>query len=180
MAQVSSLEYALVGLLKQKAQSGYDLRKAFTTTPIRHFSDSPGSIYPALRRLQAREWLRTSEVRDSRRRQLFRVTRKGNAAFVAWLKQPVTREEVIWRLDELSFRFAFQGGNVPRAVSVEFLNDLERELVAYVAELRAYAKQTKLSNSLSTGALAFASGIEGYQAHLDWSRRARKKIMEAS
>jgi DNA-binding PadR family transcriptional regulator len=54
MNSASTLEFALTGLLRQKPQSGYDLRKTFTDTAMRHYSDSPGSIYPAMRRLQAR------------------------------------------------------------------------------------------------------------------------------
>ena len=180
MIHASPLEYALVGLLKLKRQSGYDLRKQFSTTPMRHFSDSPGSIYPALRRLQSRKWLSATEETDGRKRQLFRVTKIGERDFTAWLQQPVTREEVIWRMGEVMLRFAFQGGNVPPSVTRQFLDQLERELGAYVRELREFAQQSGLAKSSSTGALAFASGVEGYEAQLAWTRRARKIISAAS
>ncbi|HVZ16636.1 MAG TPA: PadR family transcriptional regulator [Terriglobales bacterium] len=177
MVHASPLEYALIGLLKQQPQSGYDLRKAFATTPMRHFSDSPGSIYPALRRLQARRWLDSTADKSGRNRRLFRVTQAGNRALVAWLQQPVTREDVIWSMAEAIMRFAFQEGNVPQQVTVRFLQQLETELTAYVRELREYARQSGLARNSSTGALAFASGVEGYEATLRWTKRARK-IME--
>jgi DNA-binding PadR family transcriptional regulator len=180
MEHASPLEYALVGLLRQKPQSGYDLRKALTTTPMRHFSDSPGSIYPALRRLHSRKWLAVSADKSSRGRQLFRVTKSGKQVLVAWLKQPVTRDDVIWRLGELMLRFAFQGGNVSRAITLHFLKQLENQLTAYIGELREYAAQFGLKDSSSTGALAFASGVEGYEAQLAWTKRARRKLTEAS
>ena len=179
MNRTSPLEYALVGLLKQKPQSGYDLRKAFVTTPIRHFSDSPGSIYPALRRLEARKWLAVTGENGGRKRQLFRVTKTGEGAFLEWLQRPVTRDDVIWRLEEVMMRFAFQGGNVPRKVTLAFLDQLELQTSAYAGELREYAKQTGMADSISTGALAFANGVEGYAAQVAWIKRARKKIMEA-
>ena len=47
----STLGYALLGLLHAGPQSGYGLRRTFVTTPLAVFSDSPGAIYPALRRL---------------------------------------------------------------------------------------------------------------------------------
>jgi len=180
MTQASSLEFALIGLLKQKAQSGYDLRKAFTTTPMRHFSDSPGSIYPALRRLQTRKWISVSKDASGRKRQLFRVTQAGERAFLEWLQTPVTREDVIWRIDTVFIRFAFQGDNVPRNVSLRFLDQFEEQLVSYTRELRQYAEESGLACSSTTGALAFASGVEGYQSQLAWTRQARKKLMEAS
>jgi len=178
MLHASPLEYALIGLLKQKPQSGYDLRKQFATTPIGHFSDSPGSVYPALRRLQTRHWLSASNSEDGRKRQVFRVTKTGEHAFRLWLEKGVTREDVVWRLPELLMRFAFQGGNVPKKVTMKFLEQLEVESAAYLRELRAFAKQSGLANSFSTGALAFANGIEGYKAQLAWTTRTRKRFME--
>ena len=178
MANASALELALIGLLKQKPQSGYDLRKQFTATPMRHFSDSPGSIYPALRRLQARGWIVVSADEQGRKRQVYRVSAAGHKAFGAWLKQPPTREEIIWRLGEVMLRFAFQDGNVPRPTTSRFLAAFEQELAAYVRELREYAKRSGLADQASTGALAFASGIEGYEAQLVWVKRARTKFRE--
>jgi DNA-binding PadR family transcriptional regulator len=42
MKTASPLEFALIGLLRHRAQSGYDLRKTFIDTAMRHYSDSPG------------------------------------------------------------------------------------------------------------------------------------------
>jgi DNA-binding PadR family transcriptional regulator len=179
MVHSSPLEFALIGLLKHKAQSGYDLRKQFATTPIRHFSDSPGSVYPALRRLKKRKWLDATQSRAGRRRQVFRVTQTGEKAFRTWLHQGVTRDDVIWRLPELLMRFAFQGGNVSTKVSMKFLDQLEIELTSYARELRVYAKQAGLTTNSSTGALAFTNGVEGYESQLAWTRRTKKKLTEA-
>ena len=49
---ISTLSLAILGLIAQEWQSGYDIRKAFATTPMGHFSSSPGAIYPALKRLE--------------------------------------------------------------------------------------------------------------------------------
>ncbi len=175
----SALEYAITGLLKGQAQSGYDLRKVFATTPMRHFSDSPGSIYPALRRLQVRGWLAAATEADSGRgRQVFRVTKAGERALLAWLRQPVTRDDVIWRVDELLLRFAFFDGNLNRVATLEFLQEFERELQAYTRELRAYAAQFPLEKS-STGTLAFCNGVRQYEAHLAWTRQTQKELREA-
>jgi DNA-binding PadR family transcriptional regulator len=176
----SSLEYALLGLLRQHAQSGYDLRKTFATTPMRHFSDSPGSIYPALRRMKARRWVTASaENGNARKRREFAITDIGKRALVHWLRQPVTREDVIWRLEQLMLRFAFLDGNVDRSVALTFLEELERELTAYVRELREHDKMFSPEMRSSTGYLAFKGGIESYHARLLWARQARKQFEEA-
>src|SRR5262245_42081152 len=103
----SSLEMALLALLKQKARSGYDLRKLFVTTPLRHYSDSPGSIYPALRRLRARKWVKAVAARNNARgREVLHVTNLGRRAILDWLRQPITRNDVVWGFDQLLLRFA--------------------------------------------------------------------------
>src|ERR1039458_8829965 len=93
MNSASTLEFVLTGLLRQKPQSGYDLRKAFTTTAMRHFSDSPGSIYPALKRLNARGRLSSepaapSQPENRRGRQVFDLTAAGDAALIERLGLP--------------------------------------------------------------------------------------------
>jgi DNA-binding PadR family transcriptional regulator len=179
MKSASALEYALLGLLRQNSQSGYDLRKTFATTPMRHFSDSPGSIYPALRRMKARRWVSGSaEDGNARKRQEFAVTAAGTRALIQWLQQPVTREDVIWRLEQLMLRFAFLDGNVERRVAVKFLEEFERELAAYVRELREHEKVFAPDMQSSTGYLAFKSGVDSYQANLIWVRHVLKQFME--
>lgn len=181
MTHASQLEFALLGLIKQNAQSGYDLRKTFATTPMRHFSDSPGSIYPALRRLQSRKWISSAaEKGNGRKRQVFSITKAGDRAFVDWLSNPITREDVIWGLDQTILRFAFLDGNVERAVTLAFLEQLEHEVDEYVRELKRYATDFGPGIKFTTGALAFECGIQGYEAQLAWARQARKTIKENS
>lgn len=177
----SALEYALLGLLKQEPRSGYDLRKVFATTPMRHFSDSPGSIYPALRRLQAREWLNASAEKGSaRQRQVFRVTPAGDRALINWLRQPLGRDDIIWRLDELILRFALLDGSVDRDTTLHFLGELERELAAYTRELSEHAETFGAAIAATTGGLAFQNGIQQYEAHLAWAKGARDKLTRES
>ena len=93
-AHVSLLGYALLGLLHQRPGSGYVLRKIFATTPMGTFSDSPGAIYPALRRLE-RQGLVRGRVEQSaglRQKQTFRLTPGGKAALEEWLERPLTRD----------------------------------------------------------------------------------------
>jgi DNA-binding PadR family transcriptional regulator len=179
----SILEYALTGMLKPKPQSGYDLRKTFTTTGMRHYSDSPGSIYPALKRLVARGWIEaipgSTEQHDPRKRQLFSITDAGKEALVTWLNQPVTRDDVILRVSELMLRFAFMDSNVPRTVTVQFLADFEREQAIYAAESRVKLDAMRSNYPLHTGFLAYEAGIEGMELHVSWARRSRERLEQA-
>ena len=179
---------ALLGLLSQKPQSGYDLRKTFATTALRHYSDSPGSIYPALRRLEDRGLIekRNGESADPRRRQDFQLTAEGRKALVNWLEAPLTREDVRMRAAEIMLRFAFMDGNVPRSTAARFLDQFIVEMSAYAAESRAHwdqmaamVKRATGGEPLHTGLLAFEAGIEGMEAQVNWARRARARFAAA-
>jgi len=61
---LSTLESFLLGILDQNPCSGYDLRKQFISSPFQHFSDSPGSIYPALRRLTKWAWIEARRLQE--------------------------------------------------------------------------------------------------------------------
>ena len=191
MKTTSALEFALLGLLKQKPHSGYDLRKTFATTAMRQYSDSPGSIYPALRRLQTKGHIEplpasptpqppTPAPPDPRRKQLFRLTATGHAALLAWLSSPVTHDDIAVHLSETMLRFAFMDGNVPRSTAIRFLDDYARELSSYIELLRPQWKTMQHSAPAHTGVLAFQSGIEGMEAQLDWARRTRALLAEAT
>lgn len=169
------LGHALLGSLQQEPRSGYDLRKLFTMTPLNHFSDSPGAIYPALARLRARGWVVVSRPSGSRRRREFRLTPAGRRAWVAWLRRSPSRADVTWNLDGLMVRFAFMGGRLPTSAAVRFLGELARELDAHVRSLRRYL-ESAAGSMTATGRLALESGIESYEARARWARRARRVL----
>jgi DNA-binding PadR family transcriptional regulator len=183
MASLSTLEMALLGLLGQKPQSGYDLRKTFATTAMRHYSDSPGSIYPALRRLESRGWIApvgaSGGISDARRRQEFALTPAGKGTLIAWLEQQVSKEDVTFRLAELVLRFAFMDGNVPRSTTIRFLDQFSHELGVYAGQLRAQFEQTSARTPLHTGLLAFELGIKGMETQLAWAQEARARLAES-
>ena len=169
----SLLGNALLGLLHQQPLSGYDLRKIFASTPLGGFSDSPGAIYPALRRLQNRGFVR-GEVQESnglRRRRVFRITPKGLASFKAWQSKPIVRDDLIRGVGELLLRFAFMDETFGPERSLVFLREFAKELSAYIPSLRkhleVHAKEMPLS-----GQLALLNGVREYEARLQWARRS--------
>jgi len=169
----SILGYALLGLLQQQPLSGYDLRKFFSTSPMGAFSDSPGAIYPALRRLRTEKYI-CGEVEKGpglRQREVFHLTPDGLAQLKAWLRKPVTRENVDTGMEELLLRFAFTDGVLGKADSKRLLQEIEREIKAYIPSLRQYLHAHSRDMSLS-GRLAVENGIEMYEAQLRWIKRA--------
>ncbi len=173
----SSLGYALLGLIHQQPRAGYALAKVFTTTPMGHYSGSPGAIYPALRALERAGLIRGRVERGGtlRPKRVFSPTRKGLAELRRWLEPPVSGDDVIWRLDELMLRFAFMDQMVSRPETLRFLESFRNEIESYVASLKAHRTATASTMSLH-GRLAFKNGIDGYQAQARWARHALKVL----
>src|SRR5215469_17604160 len=134
------LGYALLGLLHQQPLSGYDLRKIFASTPISEFSNSPGAIYPALRRLQERGLVHgvVQESKGLRKRRVFRITPKGLASFETWQSKPIVRDDMIRRSGELLLRFAFMDQTFAPERTLAFLREFAKELSSLIPSVRQH------------------------------------------
>lgn len=173
MKEISKLSYALLGLLQPKPQSGYDLRKIFSSTSMKTYSDSPGAIYPALQRLGKQGLIRGKLERGAglRRRQLFRVTPAGLAALRKWIQRPITREDLVRGQQEIMLRFAFAHHAAGAAAAIQLLRSLEAELKTYIPAL--HEELSKMKDFVPISArLAFECGIRGNECLLSWTRSA--------
>lgn len=173
LPKIPSLGYALLGLIQGKPSSGYDLRKVFSATSMRTYSDSPGAIYPALGRLEKQGLIRGTIEEGSglRRRQLFRLTPTGLSELKRWISRPVTREDLVWGQGEVLLRFAFSEGAVGAAASLALLKSLQAALQVYLPSLHQELDGTRESMPTS-GRLAFESGIRSTECLLEWTRSA--------
>jgi PadR family transcriptional regulator AphA len=171
--KIPALGYALLGLLQPKPSSGYDLRKIFSSTSMKTYSDSPGAIYPALGRLQKQGLIRGTVERGSglRRRQIFQLTPKGLAELKKWITLPVTRDDLTSGLKGVMLRFAFSETAVGASATLEILQSMEAALHPQLEHLREQLK--KIAPVAPTSArLALECGIRSYESLLEWSRFA--------
>jgi len=169
---IPALGYALLGLL-QKPSSGYDLRKVFSSTSMKTYSDSPGAIYPALRRLEKAGLIRGTIEEGSglRRRQIFRLTPKGVAELKKWITLPITREDLTSGLKAVMLRFAFSETAVGTPAALEILKSLAAALPPHLQHLREQLQAMKAVAPLS-GRLALECGIRSYESLFDWTQYA--------
>jgi DNA-binding PadR family transcriptional regulator len=172
---MTPLDFLLLGLLTGGPRSGYDLRKWIAQTPLRGYSDSPGAIYPALRRLAKRGCVRIEKPTGGRRRQQAEITDFGMQAFLDWLHRPVERQDVISRGEELLLRFAFMGPIGLDDLALQFLEQYERENTAYLATLQEHLSE-KGDQLPLTGRLTLELGLEQFQARIRWAKRSRRAL----
>jgi DNA-binding PadR family transcriptional regulator len=180
----STLEHAILGMLSGSPRSGYDVRQVFLTH-LRYYSDSPGTIYPALRRLEARGWIEPAapspaDGKNSNRRP-FTLTAAGRQELISWLEQPVAEGDIALRLAELFLRFNYMGANIPREKTLAFLRDLQAGLTARAAEQRRkYDDVRKVALPHHTGVLSMLLGVETTEAQARWAAEAQGMLETAS
>lgn len=174
----TTLEYALLGLISLAPMSGYDVHKVFDTTPLAHFSSSLGAIYPALRRLERRGLLtaRLDRAIEARPRRMFSLTPAGEAALEAWVRQPVTREELIGTGEPI-LRFALAGGRLSTAEVVAYLEEWGRALDGYLEELRGHQAAMEAQPQVPPhGMMALEHGIWGFECQRRWIDHALAQV----
>jgi DNA-binding PadR family transcriptional regulator len=136
---------------------------------LAHFSDSPGSIYPALRRLERQGLVTaTSGSRTLRPKQVYHLTDAGRAELRRWVGLAVTRDEVVGR-DGVKLRFVFVAQILGPGAGASFLRELERVLADYIPELQTFYDVSAVA--MPPGARwALKGGIDQYRAQLRWAR----------
>jgi DNA-binding PadR family transcriptional regulator len=179
---LSTLSLAILGIISLEPVSGYDIRKVFRTTPMGHFSASPGAIYPALKRLEESGFIKgyIEKKNTLRPKRTYTLTDNGLEIMKQILAQPVIRQDIVWRLEEMMLRFVFIGNVLGREQSLRFLKELAFQIDEYIPVLRKNLDiQRKLKHI--NGGYALEQGIAKYKATARWARRVIKDFeLEAS
>ena len=169
---LTTLDALLIFLVGHKGQSGYDIRQLFQATPLGMFSDSPGSIYPSLARLEARGLLASSAVADGRRQRSYRRTPSGRKAMLAWLNAPVELDER--RPAEVELRFVMIAEAIGWPHAVQFLEAAEAAYAVRLKELEAFAAGPGAAMDRASRA-AFDLGLRSCRVRMAWCRDTRTK-----
>ena len=173
----TTLEHALLGLLGMAPASGYDVKKIFDSTPMGHFSSSPGAIYPALKRMAGRGLVeaRLDTTTQARPRRVFSLTQDGEETLRAWLSQSVTHQELVHESDVPILRFSLAEGKLSRSEVVAYLQGLEREVSSYIEELDEHLQRFAGVPQLHPR-LSLENGIRRYESLRDWAQYAITEI----
>ena len=168
------LDYAILGLLQSQNMSGYRIRKMFEETALGSYSSSPGTIYPALNRLQKME-LVAKVKQDETGKFQFQLSSKGLDVLISWLKKPLEKANVEKNNNELFLRFAFMDNLVEKKDKMIFLESFRILQTDYVKTLKLYLKKNGNSMPLH-GKLAFEHGLESNKTTLKWCKNTLIKI----
>jgi DNA-binding PadR family transcriptional regulator len=147
------LELAILGLLKERPMHGYELKKRLSYMLGHFWTVSYGSLYPALKRLEKGGGIeRAYSVKEkTRNRNVFRITRKGEAAFMRMLTENIT-DAALADTEKFDLRMAFFQYLEPET-RLELLEMRRRYLEEQVARFKAYRSSNKDEDRYRTGLL---------------------------
>ena len=167
------LNSLLVFLAGHKGQSGYDIRQLFQATPLGVFSDSPGSIYPSLARLERHGLLASSSETSGRRRRTYARTREGKKALDAWLATPI-KDEAKLKPGEMELRFVMIAETLGWGKAKQFLAAAEALYAAKLKELEVFMAGPGTEMSRASRA-AVDLGMRTYRLRIQWCRSVSKQ-----
>jgi DNA-binding PadR family transcriptional regulator len=175
---LTDFEQILLGLLGGLPMSGYELRRFFRSGPAAVYQPSGGALYPALRRLEERGYLRAADLARGRRgRRVYRTTRAGRATTRRWLTEPVDPSSVGRQLGLHLMRFALMERVLPPADVQAFLGGLTDALEAFVEGMERYLASTDLPGRHPR--LALEHGLAVHRASLAWAKDAQVTLRQA-
>ncbi len=172
---LSDLSYILLGLLREQPGSGYEIRRVFETPLLSRYSSSPGSIYPALKKLVEGGLVRRE---GSPRRGRFAITDRGRRALNGWVTESVSAAHVEERSDILMLKLAFMEGLVTgderRRFFAAFLDASDELLTTLQDEKTRFGRVMPLH-----GQLALDHRIAVAETHHRWAVQALAQVDEA-
>ena len=177
MQPLSFLELAILAMIRQRARSGYDVRKELVSNPVGRSSGSPGAIYPALKKLELQGVIagKVENPGSLRPRTVYRITPRGRKTLEAHLLQPVTRKDVLWRMDDLMLRFVHAEDVVGLKDSLKIAEELRREIKGLAAEMEGFYRQVRDQVSL-TARLALKCSVDTYATQEKWATNAVRQL----
>ncbi len=167
MSAVTNLGYALLGLIRAEARTGYALRMVFETTPMGSYSSSPGSIYPALKGLEKQGLIAAQAT--GKRKSVLSITPEGRRIFDDWLTAPMGPEESV---ETALLRFAFLNDHPDKQLTLAFLVTFISVMTGRVSGLRNWLAGEEAQGMSLQAQLAVEHGLRSLAASAQWASEA--------
>jgi DNA-binding PadR family transcriptional regulator len=176
MVGASELECTVLALVwREPKMSAYAIRQHFLRSPSSQWSGSAGAIYPLVKRLERRGWLRSNAMtKGERAGSVYSLTPAGRQVMHEWLAPPLAPELASAVPDPLRTRMYFLGALSP-AERRRFLNEAQAHLEGEVRIARAALRKTSRQDDRFAYA-AIRGVILTMRARLLWIRTVRGSL----
>jgi len=174
--KMTLLGYAILGQLIDEPLTGYRIRKRFETTPLGHYSSSPGSIYPAIKKLDSMGLVAECSP-DKGTSGKYALTTAGKDQLWEWFFSPADDLSHPKASEALILRFAYMGNQVSKKDVLKFLSEWHRNLKNHLKSILIYQNATSQSKDLIQ-LLSVERGLMGYRTELRWLEKATKQLSQ--
>ena len=166
------LDKIILGFLKNRELTAYDIKKAMEQSISYFYSSSFGSINPALKKLEKQKLVTCKETIENHRvKKYYKITVTGFENYMSWLKEPIN----IGRIKEDALvRLFFMGdidSNSQKAIIRNYLTEL-KETRNVFEELKNELTKTKIAKNHKQKAKFQLStlkfGIDYYKFTYKW------------
>lgn len=172
--ELNPTAYVILGMVSREARSGYEI-KAVVDKSVRFFwAASYGQIYPELKRLAEAGLVEGADApTGDRKRTVYAITAKGEAALKDWLREPPETLEM--RAEGLLKLFF--SGLLDREEGAATLRAMRRQREEIGAQLRAMeAEKEEMDDPYPP--MVLRAGIEFNQWFAEWCERMEAQLLE--
>ncbi|MBN2363359.1 helix-turn-helix transcriptional regulator [candidate division WOR-3 bacterium] len=128
-------EKIILGFLMGGEKTGYQIKKEMESSTQFIFNTSPGSIYPAFKKLEKMKLVEARQIIQSGRlKNIYYIKPTGREAFLDWMRSPSCKTQIF--LLKMFF-FSLLDKKSRAETTVNFLECLKKEL----AELKSLDKK---------------------------------------
>lgn len=166
------LDKIILGLLQFSEHSAYSLQKAMQQSTGFFYGASQGNINPTLKRLNAAKLVKTKTSATGKRKSiLYTLTKAGQGAFDAWLKESISVGRV---RDDALVKLFFMGQMDPAGIKknlgdfCEELNSTGQALTLLKDDIQKHLEGRKPTNTERFRLETLNYGIDFYEFNLHW------------
>lgn len=175
------LEYKILGLISYEPTTGYGLL-SLLDVDAQNSSASPGSIYPALKRLEKQGLIagQVELVRETRARKWYRITPLGEQVLDRWLRTPLPMIGQPEERETLLTRFLFIANRLTRDEIVAWLDECDQRIEAYNDVRRTFFKSIADSGQAQLQhKLLWEAKLMEMDMQRAWIKRAREAVLQS-
>jgi len=172
--RLSTTEYAVLGMLSWGEHSGYELKKIAEAGVGYLWTAAKSHVYAVLPRLVRDGYASSRRVTQASRpdKRLYRITKKGTAAFREWLEEPVeergARSSFLLKL--------FFGDQMSKEALVGHVERRRAEAAAELAEYREIERRIKGVEENYFGYVTLRWGLAQTRAWIRWADEILREL----
>jgi DNA-binding PadR family transcriptional regulator len=175
--ELTLLEYMILGLIGSGPRTGYDIMSVLEGD-VHRLSASPGSIYPALKRMEKNKLIagQIEVIHETRPRKTYSITPLGETILDRWVRSPLPvigyREE----FEVFMTRFLFTANRLTTEELIEWLETCDKAIEQYNVPRRNFLEMLRSTAPIHQQ-LVWEAKLMELNMQRDWVKMARERIL---